>query len=99
MAHLTALEAGTRIPRVFCGSSAPMGQFNANFVAHEISFMVFRYTFFCSLPTFELNKAISNFEFNVHDVTNFSKTTLEVLLTCMLRKTTNIDLVRLDSRK
>jgi len=38
-------------------------------------------------------------EFNVHDVTNFSKTTLEVLLTCMLRKTTNIDLVRLDSRK
>jgi len=61
--------------------------------------VVFGHTFFSSFTTLELNEAISNFEFDVNNISYFAETALEVLLTCMFRKTTNIDLVRLDSRK
>jgi hypothetical protein len=58
--------------------------------------VVFGHTFFSSLTTLELNEAISNFEFDINNISYFAETALEVLLTCMFRKTTNIDLVRLD---
>jgi hypothetical protein len=38
-------------------------------------------------------------EFNVSDVAYFPKTALQVLLRCMFGETSNIDFVRLDSRK
>jgi hypothetical protein len=57
--------------------------------------MIFCYAFFGSLTILKLHETISNFEFNIENVSYFSETTLQVLLTCVFGKTTNIDLVRL----
>jgi hypothetical protein len=53
MTHITALEASSWIPGVFCSPATSVGKLHANFVAHEMSFMILGDTFFRSLATVE----------------------------------------------
>lgn len=50
MSNLTTLETGAWIVAVFGGSTTTVRKFNANFVAHEVAFMIFGDALLCSLP-------------------------------------------------
>jgi light-regulated signal transduction histidine kinase (bacteriophytochrome) len=61
MAQLATLEACPGFTVVFGSSATTMGQLNPDFISHKETFMVLGHTLHCSVSSFELNKAITNF--------------------------------------
>jgi hypothetical protein len=84
MANFTASEASTRIIRAPSSASATVGKLHSYFVAHEVTFVVFSNAFFGSLAAVKFDKPVTDFQFDVCDPSNLSKTTLEVLLARMV---------------
>jgi hypothetical protein len=53
MAHITALEAGSRVAGVLCSSATAVRKLDANFVAHEMAFVILGDAFLRSLAAIE----------------------------------------------
>lgn len=84
MASFTASKASAGIIRAPGSAPATVGEFHSYFVAHKVPFVVFGNTFFGSLAAVKFDKTITDFQFNMCDPSNLSKTTLKILLACMV---------------
>jgi len=73
-----------------------MRKLDSNFVAHEVTLVVLRDTFFCSLTTVEFNKAKASLELDSDDTSKFAKAVLEIFGLGVFGETADIDLVRLE---
>lgn len=93
---LAAFEASTGFAVVFCSSPTTVGEFHSNFVAHEEPFVVLGDALLGGFLALEFHEAITKLEFNIDNCSNFTEAALQVLFSSVLRKTTDIDLVRLD---
>lgn len=96
MAQLAALEASSRVAAVLGRSTTTMRKFNTNLVTHEIAFVVLRNALLRCLTSLKFHKAISDFQFNVHDASNFAEAAFKIFSSSMFRQAANVDLVRLD---
>lgn len=84
MTNFTASEACAGIVRAPGSASATVGKLHSYFVAHKVTFIIFGNTFFGSLTAVKFDKTVTDFQFDVCDPSNLSKTTLKVLLACMV---------------
>lgn len=84
MASFTASEASPGIIRAPGSTPATVRKLYSYFIAHKEPFVVFGNALFGSLAAVKFDKTITDFQFDVCDPSNLSKTTLKVLLACVV---------------